>query len=244
VLVRAVGPTLAQFGVADALSAPVLTLFDADSKPIATNTRWTTATNLDALRGAAIRLGAFALPEDSADSAIFVTLSPGAYTAQTSGVNNTSGVALVEIYEDGVGFRPGSIPPGGRLVNTAVRAQVGTGANVLIPGLVVSEGAPKTVLIRAVGPGLEPFGVSGVLAQPVVTLFAGAEGFVSNSGWNSAANAREIRAAAMRVGAFALAEGGPDSAILVSLSPGPYTIHVSGANNTNGIALVEVYEVP
>lgn len=86
------------------------------------------------------------------------------------------------------------------------------------------------MLIRAVGPGLEPFGVSGLLAQPVVKLFAGAEGFVSNTGWNSAANASEIRATAARVGAFALAEGGRDSAILVSLSPGPYTIQVSGAN--------------
>lgn len=85
VLVRAVGPTLTHFGVADALGAPVLTLFDADSKPIATNTRWTTATNLEVLRGAAIRLGAFALPEDSADSAIFITLSPGAYTPRRQG---------------------------------------------------------------------------------------------------------------------------------------------------------------
>jgi len=150
----------------------------------------------------------------------------------------------MEIYEDGTGFRPRSIPSGGRLVNTAMRAQVGTGTNVLIPGLVVSEGAPKTVLIRAVGPGLEQFGVSGLLAQPIVTLFAGAEGFVSNSGWNSAANASDIRSTAAPVGAFVLAEGGRDAAILVSLSPGPYTIQVSGANNTSGAALVEVYEVP
>jgi uncharacterized repeat protein (TIGR03806 family) len=244
VLVRAIGPTLAQFGVSDSLSAPVLTLYDSESKPIASNTGWTTAGNLEALQGATARLGAFALADNSADSALFVTLNPGAYTAQTSGANNTAGVALVEIYEDGTGFRPGSIPPGGRLVNAAVRAQVGTGANVLIPGLVVSEGAAKTVLIRAVGPGLTPFGVSGVLSRPVVALFAGSESFVTNSGWNSAANAAEIRATAARVGAFALAENSRDSAILVSLSPGPYTVQVSGANNTSGVALVEVYEVP
>jgi inosine/xanthosine triphosphate pyrophosphatase family protein len=244
VLVRAIGPTLAQFGVSDSLSAPVLTLYDSESKPIASNTGWTTAGNLEALQGATARLGAFALADNSADSALFVTLNPGAYTAQTSGANNTAGVALVEIYEDGTGFRPGSIPPGGRLVNAAVRAQVGTGANVLIPGLVVSEGAAKTVLIRAVGPGLTPFGVSGVLSQPVVALFAGSESFVTNSGWNSAANAAEIRATAARVGAFALAENSRDCAILVSLSPGPYTVQVSGANNTSGVALVEVYEVP
>ena len=101
VLVRAVGPTLGQFGVSGALEAPVLTLYDSDSRAIATNTRWTTATNVDALRGATTRVGAFALAENSADSALFVTLNPGAYTAQTAGSNETTGVALVEIYEDG-----------------------------------------------------------------------------------------------------------------------------------------------
>jgi hypothetical protein len=114
---------------------------------------------------------------------------------------------------------------------------------VLIPGLVVSEGAAKTVLIRAVGPGLAAFGVGGTLAQPVLTLFAGSEAFVSNSGWGNAANAAEIRDTAAAVGAFALASGSRDSAMLVSLSPGAYTVQVSGANGTSGVALVEVYEV-
>jgi uncharacterized repeat protein (TIGR03806 family) len=246
VLVRAVGPTLAQFGVGGALNAPVLSLFNSDSQVIATNARWNSAGNANTVRDVAQRVGAFALPEGSADSALLITLSPGAYTAQTSGANNTTGVALVEIYDDEVGSRPGSVPPNGRLINTAVRAQVGTGANVLIPGLVVSEGAPKTVLIRGVGPtiGAAPFNVPGTLAQPVLTLFAGTEAFVTNAGWNNATNAAEIRTTAARVGAFALVEGSRDSAMLVSLSPGPYTVQLSGANGTSGVALVEVYEVP
>jgi hypothetical protein len=222
----------------------VLTLYDAESRPIASNTRWASATNPDAVRAAAGRVGAFALADTSADSALFLTLNPGAYTAQTAGVNDTTGIALVEVYEDAAGSPAGSNASTGRLVNTAVRAQVGSGANVLIPGLVVSEGAAKTVLIRAVGPGLTSFGVSGALAEPVIALFAGTERFMTNAGWNSAGNAGEIRATAARVGAFALAENSRDSAILVSLSPGAYTVQVSGANDTNGVALVEVYEVP
>jgi hypothetical protein len=109
----------------------------------------------------------------------------------------------------------------------------------LIPGLTVGPGAAKTVLIRAIGPGLAQFNVTGPLAQPVLTLFAGDEAFQSNTRWNSAPNAAEIRAATARVGSFALAE----SALLVSLSPGAYTLQISGANNTAGVALVEVYEI-
>jgi hypothetical protein len=101
------------------------------------------------------------------------------------------------------------------------------------------------VLIRAVGPGLAgpPFNVPGALAEPVVTLFAGTQSVATNTAWNSAANAAAIRDAARTVGAFALAEGSRDSALLVTLAPGAYTIQVSGANNTTGAALVEVYEV-
>ncbi len=240
VLIRAVGPTLGVFGVGGALASPVLTLFDASQQPIASNTRWNTAANVAEIRLTAPRVGAFALPDGSADSVVLATLAPGAYTAQTAGANNTAGVALVEIYD----ADPTTATGTSRLINTAVRAQVGTGANVLIPGLVVSDGAPKTVLIRAVGPGLAAFGVGGVLAEPVVALFAGAESFLTNRGWANASNAAEIRATAVRVGAFTLAEGSRDSVILASLSPGAYTLQVSGANNTSGVALVEVYEVP
>ncbi len=245
VLVRAVGPTLGVFGVGGPLASPVLTVFDAAQQRLAANTRWTTAPNAAALRTTAARVGAFALPDGSADSVVLATLAPGAYTAQTAGAADTTGVALVEVYDaDLVGASLADARLSSRLVNTAVRARVGTGSDLLIPGLVVGDGAAKTVLIRAVGPGLTAFGVGGALAEPVVALFAGAEGYRSNRGWNTAANAADIRATAGRVGAFALTEGGKDSAILASLSPGAYTIQVSGANNTTGVALVEVYEVP
>jgi hypothetical protein len=114
----------------------------------------------------------------------------------------------------------------------------------LIGGFVLNGAGQRTVLIRAIGPGLSAFGVGGVLAQPVVTLFNGDQTVASNRDWNTADNVVGIRAAAERVGAFALADASRDSALLATLSPGAYTIQVSGANNTTGVALLEIYEVP
>jgi hypothetical protein len=243
VLVRGIGPALAAapFNLTGALADPILTLFGPDSttRVAATNDNWTAAD------GAAFGgVGAFELPAGSRDAVILAQLAPGAYTAQLTGTTDAPGVALVEIYDADSPPVPTSSPS--RLINTAVRAQVGTGANVLIPGLVVSAGAHKTVLIRAVGPGIAsaPFNVGGALAQPVVTLFVGSQSVATNAGWSTAANAAEIRATAHAVGAFPLAEGSRDSAMLVTLPPGAYTIQVSGASATSGVALVEVYEAP
>ena len=130
-----------------------------------------------------------------------------------------------------------------RLINLATRAQALPGAGTLITGFTVAEGS-RPLLIRAAGPGLAPFNVANLLAQPVLTLFNSGVAFQSNTRWNTAPNAAEIRAVAARVGAFALSESGADSALLVTLSPGAYTLQISGANATTGNALVEIYEVP
>lgn len=136
--------------------------------------------------------------------------------------------------------------PPARFVNLSVRSRVGGGDEALITGFVIGEGMARTVLVRAVGPtlGAAPFNVGGVLARPVLTLFRGAQALASNTGWGEAANAADIRAAAVRTGAFALPERSADSALLVTLSPGPYTLQVTGAGGATGIALAEVYEVP
>jgi uncharacterized repeat protein (TIGR03806 family) len=242
VLVRAIGPTLGTppFNLDGALNDPVLSLFGPDSptRIAAANDNWAAT---DAATFASV--GAFSLPAGSRDAAIVTHLAPGAYTAQASGTGNPAGVALVEVYSADP-TSPASPPS--RLVNLSVRANVGTGDSVLIPGLVVSEGSPKRVLVRAVGPTLAaaPFNVAGTLAQPVITLFRGAQAIATNQAWNSAPNATEIRATARTVGAFALLEGSRDSALLIELPAGAYTLQVAGAATTTGIALIEVYEVP
>ena len=105
VLVRGVGPTLAQFGVAGFLAQPILTLYDSKGNQIATNTKWNTASNASAIATAISSTGAFSFPLDSADSALLVNLAPGAYTAEISGANSSTGVALAEVYEESAGDR-------------------------------------------------------------------------------------------------------------------------------------------
>jgi hypothetical protein len=95
-LIRGVGPTLAQFSVAGLLADPQLKIFDQQRRQVHDNNDWGGGGTFVT---AFARAGAFALPPDSKDAALLVNLSPGLYTAQVSGVGNTTGVALAEIYE-------------------------------------------------------------------------------------------------------------------------------------------------
>ncbi|MGD1029969.1 MAG: DUF1800 family protein [Opitutaceae bacterium] len=128
-----------------------------------------------------------------------------------------------------------------RLVNLSTLAHAGTGANIIVSGFVIGPGSGETVLIRAVGPTLSaaPFGISGVLPDPVLTVFNSASAPIeSNSGWN-AADASVMSS----VGAFPLISGSKDAAIVTTLPQGAYTAQVTGAGGDSGIALLEIYEV-
>ena len=237
VLVRAVGPSLAPLGVSDILAQPLLTLFDASGTVIASNAGWGTAPNADSIATAAATVGAFALPVDSQDSAILASLPPGAYTAQVAGSAGSTGIALAEVYELASGSP--------ELVNVSTRAYVGAGADAAIGGFVVTGSQPAKVLVRAVGPGLAQFGLGGLLAQPTLTVVDNSGASVaSNTGWSTNANASVVASEMAAVGAFALAAGSADSALLLTLQPGPYTAVVSGASGSTGLVLVEVYQAP
>ncbi len=128
-----------------------------------------------------------------------------------------------------------------RLSNISTRGPVGTGADIMIAGLVIGPGTPETVLIRAVGPALVPFGVSGVLTAPILSLYDSAGNLLqSNQGWGSGNATAQIMSSA---GAFALPAGSADSALAATLPAGAYTAQVSGAGGSTGVALLEVYEV-
>jgi len=232
-LIRGVGPTLASFGVGGVLSTPQLSLFDSTQTLIETNTAW----GGDAtLAGVFSALGAFALPATSADSALFVALPGGSsHTAQISGVNGTTGVALAELYDADSGNPPA------RLINVSARALAGSGSAVLTAGFVIGGSGTETVLIRGIGPTLAQFGVSGSLAATQITLLDSTGTAIStNSGWGGGS---ALAAAFLQVGAFALPAASADSALLVTLPAGVYTVQVVGTNGASGIALVEVYEV-
>jgi sugar lactone lactonase YvrE len=243
VLIRGVGPSLAQFGISGALAYPVLTLFNSSGEQIGTNESWYDNSNAPQIVAAEATTGAFPLKYSSTDAGLLVSLPPGSYTAEVSatadftGVVNTPGVALAEVYEVS--------NTGAQLVNISTRAYVGTGSNVEIAGIVVTGTAPANVLIRAVGPGLTQFGVSGVLAQPTLTVTdSSGNTIATNTGWSSGSNAASIAAAAASSGAFALTSGSADCAVLLTLQPGSYTAVVSGVGGTSGVALAEAYQVP
>jgi sugar lactone lactonase YvrE len=238
-LIRAAGPGLTAFGVPGALAAPSLTVTaQATGAAVAANTGWGTNPDPAQIASTAAQVGAFALASGSLDCAVIVTLQPGAYTVQVSGAGGTTGVALAEVYE--VAFTGTA-----RLVNLATRAQVGTGGDILISGFVVGGSGTEELLVRADGPGLAAFGVSGLLAQPSLSVITGAGAPVgSNTQWGANPDPGKVAAAAAFVGAFPLAWGSADSAATVSLPPGAYTMQASGAGGTTGIALAEVYVIP
>lgn len=234
-LVRGIGPSLAAFGVTGVLGDPRVELYDGRSVKLLENDNWNAN---DATVFA--RVGAFALSPGSRDAALTSsTLAAGGYTVQVAGAGGESGIALAEIYDlTPAGSFPATAP---RLINVSARTFSGTGRDVLIAGFVIAGTAPKTVLIRAIGPSLAQFGVTGVLANPRLDLFSGSNARLQeNDDWGGSAG---LVAAFTRVGAFPLAASSFDSAIVTTLPAGSYTVQVAGVGGGTGVALVEVYEV-
>ena len=239
VLLRGVGPSLAPFGVTNLLADPKMTVFSG-AVVTEVNDDWG---GTAAIAQAMTAVGAFPfVGATSKDAAINGSVTAGSYTIQITGAGGGTGTVLAEIYDATPEAAFAAATP--RLLNVSARTQVGTGGDILITGLVVAGTAPKTILVRASGPALTPFGVTGVLADPTLTVFQGATPLGTNDNWSDAGNAAAIAAAATRVGAFALPVGGKDAAALITLKPGSYTVQVSGVGGTTGVALVEVYEVP
>jgi arylsulfotransferase ASST/Ig-like domain-containing protein len=239
-LVRASGPALGAFGVTGVLPDPELLLSGAIPTESAKN-GWGGSSLIS---GAASAVGAFAWTNPaSLDQAIYQAVPTGDFTAEIAGQSGDSGVALAEVYDatpDGAYTQ--STP---HLTNISARAKVGTGANILIAGFAIGGTTSTTVLIRASGPALLQFGVSGTLPDPELQLLSASTGsplLASNAGW---AGYPEIVAAAASVGAFAWQDAASgDSALIVTLPPGSYTAQVSGVSGDAGVALLEVYVVP
>jgi hypothetical protein len=232
VLLRGVGPTLAQFGVTQALAQSHLALISSAGSTLAINSIWGGGSTLT---NAFVQVGAFALPAASDDAALLQPLGAGSYTAQLSGLSNTTGVGLAEIYDADTGT------PTTRLINISARANVGTASNILIAGFVISGNTPETVLIRGIGPTLSQFGVTGSLATPQLVLYDSDNNTLeSNSGWGGGAS---LSQAFSQVGAFSLGSNSADAAMLVTLPPGAYTAEVSGTGGATGVGLAEIYEV-
>ena len=227
VAVTAIGPSLLGAGIANALLDPTLTLVrSSDGAVIAVNDDWGTAAN-----AAQIQQAGFA-PAHARESAIMMTLPPGAYTAIVAGASGTTGVGMVAVYE----VDHPEVP----LVNISTRGRVLTGNDVMIGGFVIEGSAPQTVVVTGIGPSLVGAGIPDALANPALTLVRSSDGVVlaSNDDWISAPNAAQIQAAG-----FAPASAS-ESAIMATLPPGAYTAILSGAGNTTGVGIIAVYTLP
>lgn len=242
VMVRAAGPSIATapFNIGDAIRDPSLQVFRGTTSA-GQNDDW--GANAAAITAASIRVGAFPFRSGSGDAALIGTLPTGAYTMAIGG---GTGTVLAEVYEVPA---TGEVPGARRLVNLSARGPV-SADTPLIAGFVVAGSAPQLVLVRGVGPtiGAAPFGIAGALPNPQLTLFRGSTVTKTNDDWFRDADAALIRAAAARCGAFALGANTLDAAMLLFLAPGAYTAQVSGprdagSGNSEGLAMVEVYEV-
>ena len=226
VILRALGPTLGQppFNVPNALANPTMELRDSTGALLIANDDWVSAAN-----AAAISASGFAPPRNL-ESAILTTLNPGNYTAVVRGVNNTTGIALVEGYDlDNTAAS--------KFGNISTRSFVGTGANVMIVGVIVQGPDSQTVIIRGLGPTLTQFGVSSVLANPFLDLRnANGSQIMTNDNWKDSQQA-QIQATGYAP------PNDAESAAVVTLAPGNYTAILSGVNSSTGNALVEVYSL-
>lgn len=130
-------------------------------------------------------------------------------------------------------------PTASRPANISVRANVAAGQNI-IPGISVSGVGSKRIIVRAVGPGLSQFGVTGIMSDPKLELFRGSTKIGENDNWDGASATTTAFAS---VGAFGLTAGSRDAVLVTELTAGQnYTVVVSGASGSSGIVLIEVYD--
>ena len=231
VMLRALGPSLssAQPPVPNPLANPKIELFDANRTSLARNDDWR-VTQLGGLvtsnQAAQIQASTLA-PASDLESAIIVTVPPGNYTAHIKAADNASGIALLEIYD--------LAENSSQIVNVSARARLSTGDNALIGGFVIDGTTPLKVIVRALGPSLAAYGITGTLQDPTLELHNGnGAAFAYNDNWRDAQQAE------------VLASGIPppdirESAIVASLAPGTYTAIVRGRVQLSGVALIEVY---
>jgi hypothetical protein len=237
-LLRGIGPTLASFGVPGVLGDPRIALY-RDASPLAANDDWgSPAGSAPALATATAGVGAFALPAASRDAAMQASLGPAGYTLHVTSPA-ASGIALAEIYHVA-----SADPTKPRLTNLSARALAGSGADTLIAGFVIGGGNSRTYLVRAIGPTLASFGVNGVLADPRLEIRNEFGLVADNHDWSTGSAFQALPALSEIVGAFPLSPGSKDAALVATLGPGSYTVQVKGADNTPGIALIELYEIP
>jgi hypothetical protein len=226
VVVRGIGPSLLAFGISDALLDPVVDLRGSNGSLILRNDNWKD-TQRSQIEGGPFQ------PGDDRESVILASLTPGAYTAALTGKDNTTGVGLVEVYDN-------NQASDSQLANISTRGFVRSGGSVMIGGFILG-GSPNStrIALRGIGPSLSQFGLNNVLADPTLELHdANGATLVANDNWND----DPVSASLLTSNGLALQDP-KESGIFVSLAPGPFTAILAGKNGGIGLGLIEVYNL-
>jgi hypothetical protein len=222
--------------VGSTLSDPTLELRQGNTT-LVSNDNWQTRSD-GTSQEAEIQATTIA-PTNEFESAIVLTLNPGSYTATLSGKNGGTGVGIVEVYDL-------AQTANSQLANISTRGFVDTNDNVMIAGLIVSEGsagARAQVVVRALGPSLGDAGIQDLLQDPMLALHdANGATIATNDNWKINGQTQQSQEALVR--ASNLAPSNDSEAVIVAtLPPGPTTAIVRGKNNSTGVGLVEVYNL-
>jgi hypothetical protein len=225
VIIRALGPSLGGAEISGAMQDPSLELHDSSGAAIAFDDDWQTGGQRDQIAATGVA------PQNDKESAIVATLAPGNYTALLRGVGETTGIAIVEVYDLG--------SASSRLANISTRGHVGLDQKVMIAGFILQGNAQKKVFVRALGPSLNSnSSVQGELADPTLELYDGNGSMIgANNDWVDSPQYAEI------VGTGMPPPDRRESAIVASLPPGNFSAIMRGANVSQGIGLVEVYDL-
>ena len=226
VVLRAIGPTLSTLGVAGTLTDPTLQLFNSSNSEIANNDNWESDPGASEIQNIGLA------PKFASESATVQTLTPASYTVIIGGQSNSTGIAVVEAYDVAQGANS-------TLANISTRGSIGVSDQVLIGGFIIGGTGNAKVIVRAIGPSLTNFGVSGALADPTLTVYDRDGNPVNtNDDWQDDPNMAAIQS-------YNLGPSKPkESAIYLQLAPSNYTAIVRGVSGGTGIGLVEIYNIP
>jgi hypothetical protein len=220
------GQSLAAFVLTYLLLDPVIELHGSNGSLIARNNNWKDDQRSQ-IEGTVFQ------PPDDRESVILATLPPAAYTTILTGLNNTTGVGLVEAYDNNQALDS-------QLANISTRGFVQGGNNVMIGGFILGGSSNNTrVAFRGIGPSLSQFGLNPVLADPTIEIHdANGATLVSNDDWTD----DPVSAAQLAANGLAL-QNSKESGIFTSLPAGQFTVILAGKNGGVGIGLVEIYNL-
>lgn len=231
IIVRAIGPSLAPFGIPDALANPTLEIHDASANnaTVATNDDWKNTQVGGLITGdqSAEIASSGVPPSNDLESAIIADLAPGSYTAVVRGAGDTVGTGVVDAYDL-------SAASPARLANIATRGLVQPGDQLMIAGFIIQKG-PMRAVVRAIGPSLSAFGITNALSDTTLQL-RDPNGVIvrENDDWQTTQKQELIDTGLQPT-------DDREGALIETLQPGQYTAQVRGKPEQTGIGVVQVY---